>query len=230
MLNEIVRSNKTDHNNFTLQPVIISIMSIVNPAHIKLLLKSDPVFGLIKERYGIPPNWSRPPGFVSLCKIILEQQVSLASANAHFKKLDGYIKAFTPANILLLTDEEMRACQVSRQKAVYLRSLSNAIVNNDINLETLHRLNEAGIREQLTSVKGIGVWTSDIYLMFCLQEKDIFPLGDIAAVNTIKELCAVTTREDIIAISEKWKPFRSLATYFLWHYYLKKRNRPSQYI
>lgn len=205
-------------------------MSIVNPSHIKLLLKTDTIFGLIKERYGIPPNWSRPPGFVSLCKIILEQQVSLASANAHFKKLNSYIKAFTPANILLLTDEEMRACQVSRQKMVYLRSLSKAIVNKDIDLDSLPQWDEATIREQLTSIKGIGVWTSDIYLMFCLQQKDIFPLGDIAAVNTIKELSGVTTREEIIALSEKWKPFRSLATYFLWHYYLKKRNRPSEYI
>jgi DNA-3-methyladenine glycosylase II len=205
-------------------------MSIVNPSDIKLLLKTDPIFKLIKERYGIPPNWSRPPGFISLCKIILEQQVSLASANAHFKKLNSYISGFTPSNILLLTDEEMRTCQVSRQKTVYLRSLSSAIINKDIDLDSLPQLSEAAIREQLTSIKGIGVWTSDIYLMFCLQQKDIFPLGDIAAINTIKELSGAITREDIILLSEKWKPVRSLATYFLWHYYLKKRNRPAEYV
>lgn len=204
-------------------------MDIVNPSHIQLLLKTDKVFGLIKERYGIPPNWSRPPGFVSLCRIILEQQVSLASANAHFKKLNSYLEGFTPSNILLLTDAEMRACQVSRQKAVYLRSLSAAIVSKAIDLDALSRLNEAAIREQLTSIKGIGVWTSDIYLMFCLQEKDIFPLGDIAAISTIRELSGVATKEEIIVLSQKWKPLRSLATYFLWHYYLRKRNRPSQY-
>lgn len=205
-------------------------MNIVNPAHIKHLLKTDKIFLLIKDKYGVPPNWSRPPGFISLSKIILEQQVSLASANAHFRKLNSYMKEFTPSNILLLTDEEMRYCQVSRQKAVYLRSLSSAIISRHIDLEALTALDETTAREQLTSIKGIGVWTTDIYLMFCLQAKDIFPLGDIAAVNTIKELTGAATREEIIAISEKWRPYRSLATYFLWYYYLRKRNRPLEYV
>lgn len=200
-------------------------MSIVNKKDCNKLFKIDPVFADIHVLYGEPPNWSRPPGFISLSKIILEQQVSLASAKAHFEKLNGYITEFTPQNILKLTDEEMRACQISRQKAKYLRALSVAIRDEEIDLETLPGMKEDEIRAQLTQIKGIGQWTSDIYLMFCLQSKDIFPIGDIALVNTVKELTNVMTREEIIARAEKWQPLRSLASYFLWHYYLKKRNR-----
>jgi len=126
----------------------------------------------------------REPGFGSLAKIILEQQVSLASANAHFQKLNTYLDEFSPSNILKLTDEEMRSCQISRQKAKYLRALSTAITIGEIDLMQLPGLSEPEIRTQLTGIKGIGHWTTDIYLMFCLQAGDIFPIGDIAVVNT----------------------------------------------
>lgn len=203
------------------------MIDIVNPIDVKLLINSNKIFAFINEKYGAPPNWTRPQGFISLSKIILEQQVSLASANAHFLKLNSYLDGFTPANLIKLTDEEMRSCQISRQKTKYLRALSTAILNGDIILEDLSKLNETEIRKQLTSIKGIGEWTTDIYLMFCLQSKDIFPIADIAVVNTIKELSGAKTKEDIILLAEEWKPLRSLAVYFLWHYYLKKRNRPA---
>ncbi len=200
-------------------------MSIVNAKDIAALFKKDKTFKAIHAQYGEPPNWSRPEGFISLSKIILEQQVSLESANAHFQKLNGYIPEFTPAHILVLTDEEMRSCQISRQKAKYLRELSAAIVDGHLDLDGLRKLTEEEVRTKLTSIKGIGHWTTDIYLLFCLQAKDVFPIGDIAVVNTIKELYGVTTREEILLLSEKWKPLRSVATYFFWHYCLRIRNR-----
>lgn len=200
-------------------------MSIVNKKDCNNLFKIDPVFADIHALYGEPPNWSRPPGFVSLSKIILEQQVSLASAKAHFEKLNAYITEFTPHNILQLNDEEMRSCQISRQKAKYLRALSIAVRDKEIDLDALSKMNDEEIRTQLTRIKGIGHWTSDIYLMFCLQSKDIFPIGDIALVNTVKELTEARTREEITIRAKKWQPLRSLAAYFLWHYYLRKRNR-----
>jgi DNA-3-methyladenine glycosylase II len=203
--------------------------AIVNPKDVKRLISSHKLFATIHETYGVPPAWSRPQGFISLSKIILEQQVSLASANAHFQKLNSYISEFSPREILKLTDEEMRTCQISRQKSNYLRELSTAILNGGINLGELPELKETEIRERLTNIKGIGNWTTDIYLMFCLQSKDIFPVGDIAVVNTVRELTKAKKREDILELSEKWKPIRSLATYFLWHYYLKKRNREVPY-
>jgi DNA-3-methyladenine glycosylase II len=203
----------------------MSANSIVNQKDINRLIKIDGIFASIAERFGNPPNWARPMGFISLAKIILEQQVSLASANAHFLKLNNYLQEFTPSDILKISDQEMRNCQISRQKALYLRALSTAILQGEINLYELTRLSEAEVRKQLTTIKGIGDWTANIYLMFCLQAKDIFPLGDIAVVNTIKELYGVKTKDEIILLAESWKPYRSLAVYFLWHYYLCKRNR-----
>ncbi len=198
---------------------------IVNQKDIAKLIKKDKLFDVILKQYGTPPNWTRPYGFISLSKIILEQQVSIASAAAHFLKLNTYIKEFTPANILLLTDEEMRNCQISRQKATYLRALSVAIINRSINLEKFPDISDEEIRKQLTAIKGIGEWTTDIYLIFCLQSKDIFPIGDIAVINTIKELTDTKTKEEILELSQKWKPYRTLATFFCWHHYLSKRNR-----
>ena len=200
-------------------------MTIVNPRDIRSLTKAHPLFRRIHEEYGPPPNWSRPEGFVSLSKIILEQQVSLASANAHFLKLRGMLQEFTPQEILNLSDAQMREGQVSRQKTIYLRELSSALLTKRLQLEHLAKCDEADIRAQLTAIKGIGIWTSDIYLMFCLQSKDIFPIGDIAVLNTVKELTHAQTREAILQLSLKWRPYRSLATYYLWHCYLSKRNR-----
>lgn len=198
---------------------------IVNSQDIKKLTAAHTIFFKLKEQYGIPPNWQRPQGFVSLSRIILEQQVSLAAAEAHFKKLNSYLSEFSPPEILKLTDEEMRACQISRQKAKYLRGLSIAVINKDLFFDKLPKLSLEEVRKKLTSIKGIGHWTTDIYLMFCLQSKDIFPLGDVALINTIKELTKVKTKSGIVRLTQKWKPNRSLAAYFLWYYYLKKRNR-----
>lgn len=198
---------------------------IVNSQDIKKLVTSHKLFLFIKDKYGIPPNWQRPEGFVSLCKIILEQQVSLSSAEAHFKKLNDYLSEFSPTEILKLTDEEMRACQISRQKAKYLRALSQAVINNEIDFDELSEINSDEVRKKLTSIKGIGNWTADIYLMFCLQNKDIFPLGDIALITTIEELTKTKTEAGIVRFTEKLKPLRSIAAYFLWYYYLKKRKR-----
>jgi DNA-3-methyladenine glycosylase II len=198
---------------------------IVNQNDIDLLIGRHDLFATIWEAYGSPPDWSREPGLESLGRIILEQQVSLASANAHFQKLNAYLAEFSPLHILKLTDEEMRSCQISRQKAKYLRALSEAVSSGEIDLAQLADLSEPDIRLKLTAIKGIGHWTADIYLMFCLQQKDIFPIGDIAVVNTVKELSGVQTADEIRALAESWRPLRSLATYFLWHYYLRKRGR-----
>jgi DNA-3-methyladenine glycosylase II len=201
------------------------MIKIVNKPDIKALTTSHKLFSKIKDIYGVPPNWQRPEGFVSLSKIILEQQVSLASAEAHFLKLKNYIPKFAPAEILKLSNEEMRTCQISRQKAKYLRALSQAVIDKDLEFNKLGKLRPGEIREKLTNLKGIGNWTTDIYLMFCLQNKDIFPLGDIALINTLKELTKIKSEEGIIRFTKKLKPLRSLAAYFLWFYYLKKRNR-----
>ena len=121
----------------------------------------------------------------------------------------------------------MRSCQISRQKSKYLRGLSTEILSQNINLEQLQTYDPAEVRRKLTAIKGIGDWTADIYLLISLQHKDIFPIADIALINAMKELTNAQTKEEILLEAEKWKPLRSLATYFLWHYYLSKRNRIS---
>jgi DNA-3-methyladenine glycosylase II len=185
-------------------------------------MEKDRIFSMIYHQYGEPPNWTRPRGFVSLSRIILEQQVSLASAKAHFTKLKAYLVDFTPQNIHRISDTEMRTCQVSRQKARYLRALASAVLDGSIDFDELRQQNDAAIKEKLMTVKGIGEWTADIYLMFCEQAKDVFPIGDIAISNTLKELTEATSREDMVEYANKWKPNRSLASFFLWHYYLSK--------
>jgi DNA-3-methyladenine glycosylase II len=199
--------------------------NIVNNTDVKKLTSTHKLFSKIKDKYGTPPNWQRPEGFVSLSKIILEQQVSLASAEAHFIKLNSYLPAFSPSKILKLTDEEMRTCQISRQKAKYLRALAQAVLNKELVFDELSKLQPEEVRKILTRIKGIGNWTTDIYLMFCLQNKDIFPLGDVALIATIKELTRIKTELGIVLFTKKLKPLRSLAAYFLWYSYLKKRKR-----
>jgi DNA-3-methyladenine glycosylase II len=203
----------------------MTLQDIVTAGDVAALLDKDKVLSAIDEKFGNPPNWKREQGFVSLSKIILEQQVSLASAAAHFKRLDSYIPEFSPNEILKLSDDEWRSCHISRQKAGYLRALSRAVTSGSIVLENLEFQEESDIREKLTGIKGIGTWTADIYLLFCLQRKDILPLGDIAIITTIKKLYGVNTKEEAFILGERWKPLRSLAAYYLWHYYLSSKKQ-----
>jgi len=187
------------------------------------LSQKDDHLNTIIQTYGYPPIWSRPNAFESLVHIILEQQVSLASALSAINKLRDHVQQLTPARVLLLTDEEFRACYCSRQKTAYIKYLAEAILSGQINLQALQTMPDDEIRAQLTALKGIGNWTVDVYLMFVLQRADIFPVGDLAAVNALKRvkgLPAQTSREEIINFAVQWQPYRTVATMILWHYYL----------
>jgi DNA-3-methyladenine glycosylase II len=189
------------------------------------LASIDSDLAAIIQAHGYPPFWSRPNTFETLVHIILEQQVSLASALSALNKLKERLIDLTPEKLLLLTDEEMRTCYVSRQKTIYLRHLAQALVTGQLNLAELENLEDADIRAKLTALKGIGHWTTDVYLMFVLQHADVFPIGDLAAVNAmkkVKKLPPETTREQLLEISLAWKPYRTIATMLLWHFYLSK--------
>ncbi len=200
---------------------------IVNKEDIDQLFRLDNIFEEIHTQFGAPPNWSRVQGFITLSRIILEQQVSLQSAKGHFNKLNNYLSEFTPQEIIKLSGEEMKKCQISRQKSTYLQALSSSILDGSIDLNKLSEMTVTEVRTTLKTMKGIGDWTADIYLIFALQSKDIFPIGDLAVIKAIKELTNLITKDEILSCSEKWKPYRSLATFYFWHYYLKKRNRSS---
>jgi DNA-3-methyladenine glycosylase II len=191
------------------------------------LAKKDPHLQSIIQQYGHPPMWSRPASFASLIHIILEQQVSLASAKAALEKLKQKIGTITAEKVLQLSDAELRACYFSRQKTVYARCLAEAIVTKKLNLKKLGAGTDDEIRIELKKIKGIGDWTVDVYLLFVLQRADVFPTGDLAMMNALKQIKQLpkhTTKEEIITLAECWRPHRSLATMLLWHHYIKTRN------
>lgn len=190
------------------------------------LCKKDIDLRLIINNYGYPPVWKRKPCFETLIHIILEQQVSLPSAKAALDKLKAKIKTIIPQKILLLTDAELKACYFSRQKIVYARQLAEAILSKQLLLKQLATAPDEKVREELKKIKGIGDWTADIYLMMALQRTDLFPTGDIALIKSIKEvkqLPANTTKEEILLLAEKWRPYRTIAAYIFWHAYLSKK-------
>jgi DNA-3-methyladenine glycosylase II len=185
----------------------------------------DKDFKAIINEYGYPPVWIRPNSFETLVLTILEQQVSLASAYSAYKKLKERIR-ITPKNLLRLTDEELRNCYLSRQKIVYTRELANAIVNKRISLKKFELFPDDIVRTELKALKGIGDWTVDIYLLHALRRTDVFPAGDLALVNAIKMVNGIQeiTKEELLELSKRWKPYRSIATMLFWHYYIKKKN------
>lgn len=193
---------------------------------IDALIQGEPVFGKVIDRYGTPPLWKRSEGFATLIRIILEQQVSLASAKAAFDRLVAASDALTPERFLQFSDEELRAIGFSRQKTSYGRYLALAIDNNSLDLESLSGLDDEQVRQELTKVKGIGVWTANIYLLMAMQRPDIWPRGDIALAAAYQQLAGLEIRpdnEEMEQISCRWRPWRSVAARMLWHYYLSER-------
>src|SRR5476649_300358 len=177
------------------------------------LAQTDTDLAAIINAHGYPPMWSRPNSFETLVHIILEQQVSLASALSALNKLRERVQEITPARVLLLTDEEFRACYCSRQKTGYIKYLAEALLSGQLNLAHFDEMEDDAIRLQLVALKGIGNWTADIYLMFVLQRADIFPIGDLAAVNALKRIKYLpvdTSKEEIVAIAAKWQPYRTV--------------------
>ncbi len=196
---------------------------------IDFLSKKDKIFKTIIETYGVPVIPKRTQGFETFALLILEQQVSIDSAKATYNKLKNQMEAFLPENLLDLSVENFRICGVSRQKTKYIKCLAEAIFDKTIDLESLDSKSPEIVRQELIKIKGIGNWTIDVYLMFALETPDILPLGDIAVVNTIKELLNIHDKAEMDIYTQKWKPHRSMATFLLWHHYLQKRNRKVEY-
>lgn len=194
-----------------------------------LLAERDDDLKQIITQHGYPPFWSRTASFPTLVHIILEQQVSLASAKAAFLKLEAAIGDITPEKILRLSDEEMKACYFSRQKIIYSRHLAQTIIEKGLSLDVLENMTDEDVALSLKKIKGIGNWTVDVYLMMALHRSDCFPTGDVALIKSIKEVKALpagTSKEEILLIAENWRPHRTVAAYLLWHAYLSKRQKP----
>ncbi len=192
------------------------------------LASKDAAMSHVLRSYGPPPLWARAPGFSTMLHIILEQQVSLASANAAFQKLQAALGEIHPETFLSLSDEQLKSIGYSRQKTLYSRNLAECIVAQKIDFEHLTHLSDDEVRSYLKQLKGIGDWTADIYLSECLLRPDILPKGDIAMQEAFKVLYELPKRPDhpyFEAATEHWRPWRSVGSRMLWHFYLCERKR-----
>jgi DNA-3-methyladenine glycosylase II len=192
----------------------------------KRLAKQDEDLAFIFETYGVPPLWAREANFATLVHIILEQQVSLASALSAFNKLQEKLGAITPDGVLSLTDAELKASYFSRQKTVYARELATAITSGNLDLQSFENLSNEEIKVELKKIKGIGDWTADIYLLMAMLRADVMPKGDLALHAAWQRLNRLERRpaaDEFLRIAERWKPLRSVAARLLWHFYLSAR-------
>ena len=193
----------------------------------RTLAANDPALGASVERFGPPPLWAREPSFATLVHLILEQQVSLASALAAFDRLKVATGDVMPATFLTLDDRTLREIGFSRQKAGYARDLAIAL-NDGFDLAALDRMADDEVRRSLIGLRGIGRWTADVYLTMCLLRPDVWPHGDQALATGAMELLALPERptfDELEALAERWHPYRAVAARIVWHHYLGVRGR-----
>lgn len=193
----------------------------------KLLARRDKDLASILKQYGPPPLWSRQPGFATLVQIILEQQVSLASAASLFARLNKSIVPFQPAQMLLLGEPHLKSMGLTRQKTAYCLHLSQLLSEKHLKLSQLSRCSDEEAKTRLMQVKGIGAWSADIYLLMALGRRDIWPSSDLAIAIAVKELMGLKHRpgpDELDQIGERWRPFRSVAARMLWQSYLAERK------
>ncbi len=194
---------------------------------VRFLADRDAHLAEVVDTYGQPPLWVREPGFPTLVYIILEQQVSLASAKAAFDRLNAAVRPLTPKRFLKLTDAELLRIGFSRQKTLYTRLLADSLARRHFDLRYLHDLHDDAARKMLIALKGIGRWTADIYLLSALRRPDIWPTGDLAlatAVQEVKRLRKRPSPERLEKLSRPWRPYRAVAARLFWHAYLSKRG------
>jgi len=194
---------------------------------VRILARRDPDLAQIARTHGPPPLWGREPGFATLVHLILEQQVSLASARAAFDRLRATLPVFEPAHFLKLDDATLKRVGFSRQKTRYARELANAVASKTLDLERLAQLDDEQVHAHLTRITGIGAWTSNVYLLMVLRRPDAFPTGDIAlltAAQRVKRLRKRPTPERLEKLAEPWRPWRAVAARLLWHFYLSEKE------
>jgi DNA-3-methyladenine glycosylase II len=192
------------------------------------LAGSDGSLAGIVARHGLPAFWARAPGFATLLLLILEQQVSLASAKAAFDRVDARAGGVTPGAILALSDGELREDGFSRQKARYARALADALESGALDLDAMGRLPDEDVRRELIALPGIGPWTAEVYLLSALRRPDTWPVGDIALQEAARRALVLERRPsaaELDEIGERWRPHRATAARLLWHLYLSEPRR-----
>ncbi len=195
---------------------------------VRTLAARDPDLAAAVARLGPPPLWARRPGFATLVRIILEQQVSLASAAATYRRLRAAAGRVTPARVAFAGEASLRAAGVTRQKAVYCCALAREVTSGRLALAALGHLPETAVRSRLLQLPGVGPWTADIYLLMALRRPDVWPRGDLAlarAAQHVKRLRRLPDDDALSGMAERWAPWRAAAARILWHAYLCQRRQ-----
>ena len=182
----------------------------------------DPVMAALWRRIGTPdPRW-RPPGFESLLRAIVSQQLSVQAVAAIWDRLAGLCGEVTPAAIMAHDDSALRGAGLSRSKVAFARALAAAAEDGTLDFAGLADLDDAAAIEALVAIKGIGVWTAEVYLVFSMARRDVLPAGDLALLKAAQhylDLPARPTIDEFRVIGERWRPLRSAAARLLWHGY-----------
>ncbi|MBI5838374.1 MAG: DNA-3-methyladenine glycosylase 2 family protein [Candidatus Eisenbacteria bacterium] len=192
------------------------------------LAKQDPDLGAALARLGEPPLWGRNPGFPSLVRIILEQQVSLAAARTLYRRLTVHLGAMTPEAMHARRVGGLRNFGLTRQKAAYCHGLAVRVLDGSLDLAAVARGPDDAGRQALLGVPGLGPWSVDIYYLMALRRPDVWPRGDLAlasALREVKQLRALPTRDQQRTLSSRWAPWRSVAARILWAHYLEARGQ-----
>lgn len=186
------------------------------------LAKADRDFARAIDEVGPPPPRQRPAGFMGLLHVIVAQQVSTHAAKAISARLEAAMGGKTPDAFLKLSDADLRAVGFSRQKVVYGRDLAAAFLDGRLSMARLRKQSDEEAIAAITSVKGLGVWSAEVFLLFALQRPDVLPaldLGLIVATQRMKRLKERPSPKRLREIAEPWRPYRSFASRMLWHYY-----------
>ncbi|MFZ4848141.1 MAG: DNA-3-methyladenine glycosylase family protein [Caldilinea sp.] len=206
----------------------MALLSEANlPGAVDELAAQDADLARLVSVVGYPPLWAREPGFATLVLMILEQQVSLASARATFVRLEAVAGDITPAALLALDAPQLRAAGLSRQKSGYVRGLAAAVEQGDFDPELLTTLDDQSVRARLTALKGVGAWTAELYLLMALRRPDAWPAGDLALASALQQVKRLEQRPTAalqIALAAPWRPWRAVAARLLWHFYLTRRS------
>jgi DNA-3-methyladenine glycosylase II len=193
------------------------------------LLALDPAtIGRLVEIGGPPPLRRREPGFAGLAAIIVSQQVSVASANAIFGRLEAALSPLSAQAALAAGEESLRRCGLSGPKIRALTAVADAVAAGSLDLAALAHMPAPEAHRALIAVKGIGPWTADIFLLFCLGHPDAFPAGDLALQEAAKLALDLKTRPDALKLEglvEGWRPYRGVAARMLWAYYRVAKQR-----
>ncbi len=196
-------------------------------AGVTYLVGTDRDLGRVVRRIGPPPLWARRPGFATLLRIVLEQQVSLASARATYTRLQQALGRITPKRVARQSVADLRRHGITRQKAEYCRGLAVEVLAGTLDLARIERCDDEAARQGLIGVRGVGPWTADVYLLMALRRRDVWPDGDLAlaeAARQVKGLRRRPSTDRLRRIAANWRPWRSVAARILWHHYLSERR------